>query len=585
MSFKSGLQASLEEFEEGHGRRSGEICGDLLQQALAVVHDGVVIVDAVRPDYPIVYCNLQFQKITGYTSEEVFGQNCRFLQGKETDGASVVRIRDSLARGEAVNTEILNYRKNGEPFWNRLSITPIRDSNNLVTHFVGIQQDISEHIEITERLSYEASHDYLTKLYNRREFQRRLGRLVRDVQHRNETHCVLHLDLDEFKLINDTAGHAAGDVALLEIIERFRVDLRKGDLLARLGGDEFGLILTHCDLTVAEAIGWKLVSAVRGRVFQYGGRSFPLGLSAGIAQVDHNTASMEEVLKNADVACYAAKSAGKNSVRVFKQGAQEISQHLDDMLSIQDIARAVSEDSFELYRHGIYRVSAESGRPGSLAAEEVLIRMRVGDQLIAPGRFLPAAERFNMISAIDMWVVNNLFLYLHHQSAFDRHSCFNINISGQSLGDDSFTSNLIAGMERLQNRCPNLCFEITETSAIRDIEAGIRFIKSLRRCGSRFALDDFGSGLSSLAYLKTIPVDFIKIDGTLIRDVAGDRRGRAMVKSISDMGHSLGMRVIAEYVETEECLKVLEEIGVDYAQGYYFEKPQPLLPQRATSDV
>lgn len=557
----------------------------LFKQAVDSVHNGVVIVDALQPDYPIIYCNRHFLSMTGYSHAEVLGRNCRFLQGEGTNPASIAQIRQSLAQGDAVTTEILNYRKNGQSFWNRLSISPVKGPDGVITHYVGILHDMSEFMEITERLSYEASHDHLTRLYNRREFLRQLGRLVRDARKEEEVHTLLHLDVDEFKIINDTAGHAAGDLALLDLVERFRQELRKGDILARLGGDEFGLILGHCDIPMAEAIAWKLVSVVRSRLFQHGGHSFPLGLSVGIARVDADSVSSAEVLKHADVACYAAKSAGKNSVRVFESGTEEIARHLSDMLSVQDIARAVSEDGFVLHKHGIFRINASTGVPGTLAAEEILVRMRVGDKIIAPGRFLPAAERFNMVSAIDTWVINNLFTYLRSQSAFERHSCFNINLSAQSLSDDSFAHNLIAGLGRLENRCPNLCFEITETTAMRDIEAGIKFMDSLRRCGCRFALDDFGSGLSSLAYLKIIPADFLKIDGNLIRGIENDPRGRAMVKSISDMGHSLGMRVIAEYVETADCVEALKEIGVDYAQGYYFEKPQPLLPLRMAQNL
>ncbi|MCG7985555.1 MAG: EAL domain-containing protein [Candidatus Thiodiazotropha lotti] len=448
-------------------------------------------------------------------------------------------------------------------------------------HQKTLISEIASHLETSQALArekeqaaHQASHDPLTGLINRREFDSRLEQSLMLATRESVKHVLLYIDLDQFKVVNDTCGHVAGD-ALLQQLRKVMLDqVRQGDTLARLGGDEFGLLLPHCELRNAEKIANNLIGAIREYRFTWEEDSFTVGASIGLVAIDNHWADINQILSAADSACYLAKEAGRSQVRAYEESDQELAERKGEMMWISRLVTALQENHFVLYGQRILNIDADN--EASMKHVEALVRLQTNEgDIVPPGAFIPAAERFNLISQIDRWVFDKS-IELFHDSVFDTPIVLSINLSGISISSPGFLLHVEQTIQEEGLNGHRLCFEITESSAVRNLEAATKFIQQLTSLGCLFALDDFGSGMSSFQYLKALHVDYIKIDGAFVRDVTLDPTDCAMVKAIKDVATSMNLITIAEYVEDEATLQALKEIGVDYAQGYYIGMPCPL---------
>jgi len=380
------------------------------------------------------------------------------------------------------------------------------------------------------------------------------------------------MDLDQFKIINDTCGHSAGDELLRQLGREMRSVIRKQDTLSRLGGDEFGLLLEHCSLNEAHHVAETILNKVQNFHFSWNGKIFRIGISIGLVAINQNFSDMTELLQWADSACYMAKESGRNRIHIYHPEDKELALRHGQMKWVSKINQALEDNRFIIYAQTIEPLDQSGGKH-----YELLLRMIDEDgETIPPGAFLPAAERFDLMEKIDQWVVGNAFSLLSSHSKFlDNVEFVSINLSGPSLTNESFLTDIIERFEDYSVEPSKICFEVTETVAISNMDCAIKFITKLKSIGCRFALDDFGSGLSSFGYLKSIPVDYLKIDGVFVKDMVTDPIDYAMVKSINDIGHVMSKKTIAEYVENEEIKNMLRMLGVDFAQGYGIDKPQP----------
>lgn len=434
-----------------------------------------------------------------------------------------------------------------------------------------------EHRRAEATIRHLAYHDPLTGLANRHHFERRLKESLDDARERGTAHALLYVDLDQFKVVNDTCGHGAGDELLRQLGLLLQGQVRQNDLLGRLGGDEFGLLLASCPLERATSIATNLLAVINGFRFAWSGKSFAVGASIGVVPIDDPSTTETELLAAADIACYAAKDMGRNRIHVYDRNDDEMLRRKGEMHWVSRIREALEQNRFVLFRQAIVPVAGDAQPTG---CSEVLLRMRDEDgSLIAPGAFLPAAERYNLAGAVDRWVVRALLSQLaeHGYAKANPARTFFVNISGATLNDDGFFPFLREELRRTGVAPSTLCFEITETAAVANLSRAVSFIRDVRGDGCRFALDDFGAGLSSFSYLKTIPVDFLKIDGGFVRDMLDDPMDRAIVEAITHIGQSVGLKTIAEFVESDSILESLADVGVDCAQGYAIHRPEPLI--------
>lgn len=453
--------------------------------------------------------------------------------------------------------------------------------NAMAASLKSARDDLQERVrEATARLSYQATHDTLTGLVNRREFDARLERAAASSSSQGSVHALCYMDLDQFKIVNDTCGHDAGDELLRQISELMQGRLRERDTLARLGGDEFGLLLENCPLDMAYSIVESLRQAVQDYRFAWGERVFSVGASFGLLAVTDESGNAASLMSAADAACYTAKDMGRNRIHLHRPGDGELARRRGEMQWVSRITHALEEDRFELYYQTIMPLSAtESAEEGTHF--EILLRMRGEDgvAVIPPMAFIPAAERYNLMRQLDRWVISRAF-FLHARiprvaDAVHPLTC-TVNLSGASLCDEHFLAFVRDQFAHTGVIPSSICFEITETAAIINLRAAVELMTELKKDGCRFSLDDFGSGLSSFTYLKNLPVDYLKIDGAFVKDMASDPIDFAMVQSINRIGHVIGLRTVAEFVESEAVLRQLKEIGVDYAQGNWIHQPRPI---------
>jgi len=436
--------------------------------------------------------------------------------------------------------------------------------------------DVTERKRAEQMLSFQATHDALTGLVNRSEFERRLARMLETTRTSQDTHALCYLDLDQFKVINDTCGHMAGDELLRQLGRLLSVAVRKRDTLARLGGDEFGVLMEHCTLTQALRVANELRSTVTEFHFVWDRQIFRIGVSIGLVPITETSESVANLLSTADSACYVAKEEGRNRVHVHQLGDTELARRQGEMRWVARIDQALEDQRLQLWSQPIVPVMTGSGEGEHF---ELLLRL-VDEQgkIIPPGAFLPAAERYGLSTKLDRWVVGAAFDWLNRNpKLLERlHLCC-INLSGTSLADEDFLKFMQERLEQSKIPPQKICFELTETAAISNLSRAMTFMGILKARGCLFALDDFGSGLSSFAYLKTLPVDYLKIDGAFVKDIVNDEVSLAMVRSINDVGKVMGKRTIAELVENDAILEKLREIGVDCAQGYGISRPAPIL--------
>ncbi len=675
-----------------------------------------LLTDALSPDYPILYANRAFERLTGYSAREVLGRNCRFLQDDDREQAGIDAIRSALAEARPLEVVLRNYRKDGTPFWNQLRLLPLRDEQGDVSHFVGIQEDVtalrrstlatrarsqdagfelrllrdaneraqitlrsiseavicttpngeidylnpaaealldlspgdarptlsalrflsehnrepaanplvqcleeqqqlrfdahlllcargreivvqgsaapilgsegevlgavltlrdvSETRRITQQLARMATHDALTGLANRAEFERRLEQTLESTRERGTQHALCYIDLDKFRILNDTLGHVAGDELIKQIATLLEQQVWPRDMLARLGGDEFGLLLAHCPLDKAIDVAESLLGAVRRFRFLWQGQPFDTRISIGVVPISPSAESTIQLLSRGDVACYTAKELGGDRLHVYQAEDSESARLHEQLQRVAELAEALRHGRFRLYGQPIVPLGKAQFEPQQRF--EILLRLvDRGGNLVLPDGFIPTAERYGVMDEIDRWVIHSA-LSSYHATFGQRGVGLTINLSGKSLSDDSLLP--FIRKELLQFAVPpeHICFEITETAAISQLDRVLVLMHELQGLGCRFALDDFGSGLSSFAYLKNLPVDYLKIAGGFVRDMASNRIDYGMVAAIHQIGHIMEIETIAEGVESAEALAKLRELGVDYAQGFLLGRPRPL---------
>jgi len=452
-----------------------------------------------------------------------------------------------------------------------------RGVNHMASHLQAMQDQMQEKIDqATARLVYQASHDELTGLINRREFEQRLERLLQSALQQGREHALCYMDLDQFKVINDTCGHAAGDELLRQLALLLKGNLRDRDTLARLGGDEFALLLENCSVSDALEVADTFRAEVQRFRFKWEDRIFAIGMSVGMVAINRDSGTTASLLSAADAACYVAKDRGRNQIHVYESRDIDLTRHRGEMQWVTRIQRALEENRLRLSWQEIRRTDY-TVEP--MRHVELLLRMVDDDgSEILPMAFIPAAERYSIMPALDSWVIGETWRTCQRYLASKReqHCLFAVNLSGASLKDPAFRRMLLEKLQENPDLGPHLCFEITETAAIGNLAVVNEFIDAMREFGCSFALDDFGSGLSSFTYLKNLKVDYLKIDGAFVRDIVSNAIDRSMVEAIHRIGHQMGLKTVAEYVESDQILALLRQIGVDYVQGNGVHCPEPL---------
>ena len=555
------------------GRRQERL---MVQKVFEHISDGVITVD---DDGNVEYLNPIAEQLTGWTNEQAQGKPLKevyhVVDEKSLEPADdpLARIQGRSASNEQQNNRVL-LRRGGWEFIVEDTATPLHDADGNVVGAVVVFADVSEIRGLERWLAYESSHDPLTGLINRRRFEERVREALDSARDEFRQHALIHMDLDQFKLINDSYGHVAGDQLLKEVSALLMGHLDGGDSLARLGGDEFGIILEDCPLDTARETARELCRAVRDYRFVWNDKPFAIAVSIGLVPVTDQWSDLAEVMRVADSACHVAKEQGCNRVHVFQAEDLALRQRDGQIRWIERIRHAFNEDRFRLYCQNIVPLSSGSG---GTPHYEILLRMvdREGN-VVRPSGFIAAAERYHLMPTIDRWVVTNALRLLAERR--DRAGIFSINISGQSLDDEEFLSDVVGLLEHYDVPSENICFEITETAAASSLVVVRRFMSVLREMGCKFALDDFGRGVSSFAYLKNLSVDYLKIDGMFVRNLVEDKVGYAMVESINKIGHVMGVQTIAEFVESQAVLQKLIDLGVDLVQGYELGRPRPLMP-------
>jgi len=452
-----------------------------------------------------------------------------------------------------------------------------RGVNHMAAQLQTMQDQMLERIDqATARLIYQASHDALTGLINRREFEQRLERMLLSALQQDREHALCYMDLDQFKVINDTCGHAAGDELLRQLALLLKGNLRERDTLARLGGDEFALLLENCSVADAQEVADSFRAEVQRFRFKWGDRIFAVGMSVGMVAINRDSGSAASLLSAADAACYVAKGRGRNQIHIYESRDIDLVRHRGEMQWVTRIQRALEEHRLRLLWQEIRPIDGVVER---ICHVEVLLRMVDDDgSEILPMAFIPAAERYSIMPAIDSWVIEETLRVCgqYRVTRGELPCLFAINLSGASLKDPEFRRMLLSRLQGNPDIGPNLCFEITETAAIGNLSVVNEFIDAMRGFGCSFALDDFGSGLSSFTYLKNLKVDYLKIDGAFVRDIASNAIDYSMVDAVHRIGKQMGLKTVAEYVESEQTLALLRQIGVDYVQGNGVHAPEPL---------
>ena len=526
-------------------------------------------------DKRIIYMNPIARRITGWNEEEAIGMPVdtvfRLIHEQTREPVKSTVDECLLQQGTVLFEEpAILINKNGDEFAVENSSSPIRGHNGELIGAVMVFRNITHIRNLSKKMEFQATHDALTGLINRHEFEHQLNIAVKSARDDNRTHAICYLDLDQFKIVNDTCGHLAGDQLLKEIAALMPLSIRSSDCLARLGGDEFGVLMLDCPIKQAEKVADSLRASIRDFNFSWDRKTFDIGVSIGLVPISKDSGSVQDILRRSDSACYIAKDLGRNRVHVYKPDDIEISRRHGEMQWITRIKNALEQDFFQLALQAVKPVTDRNGR----LHYEVLLRLDEGKgDIIPPMSFIPAAERYDMMPVLDKWVINATFRLISEEQNRNRH-IYNINLSGQTLCDTDILEYIRTQIDHYGIDATDLCFEITETAVIANLSLAIDFIGRMKKMGCMFALDDFGSGLSSFAYLKKLPVDFIKIDGEFVRDITEDPMDRAIVSAINDIGHEIGLTTIAEYVESEEVLRILEQLGVDYVQGFAVEKPR-----------
>lgn len=567
--------------QQAREKRLADIAFDEKERArvtLQSIGDAVITTDIHEA---VDYLNPVAERLTQWTLDEARGKPlskvCSLID-ERTMQALPGRLGKALHDHQSLpfgGGEVALVRRDGTSMAIEDSAAPLFDQHGAVIGGVMVFRDVTATRRMAQRITWAATHDSLTGLTNRREFESRVEAALLSARNSDAHHVLCYLDLDQFKVINDTCGHAAGDAMLKQLGGVLQARLRESDTLARLGGDEFGVLLAGCALDRAQLIANDLLAAVRDHRFQWEGKPFTVGVSIGLVAVNAGTGSRTDVFSAADTACYTAKEQGRNRVCVYQSSDADMAQRRNDMGWAARLTQALEEDRFVLHYQPYLSLGQHSAEGQHI---EILLRLIDEDgKVVPPGSFLPAAERYNIMPAIDRWVVKTVFArYRDLQAQMGSPLTCAINLSGTTLNSDGILAFIREQAEQHQLPHGAICFEITETAAINNMRHATQFMRDLKALGFCFALDDFGIGTSSLAYLKTLPVDYLKIDGSFVRNIVNDPVDRAMADTINRVGHIMGLQTVGEFAESAAVISELRTLGVDFAQGYGVQRPQAL---------
>ena len=537
------------------------------------IGDGVITTDI---DGEINSINPVAERLSGWNAEDATGRHISqvFMVVNEKTGKKVEDpVIQCLKKKEIVElgSETVLIHRHGMEIPIEDSAAPIKNADGLVVGAVLVFHDVSQSRAHANEIEYQANHDALTGLLNRREFDRRLQQSVVKAREGDCENILLFMDLDRFKIVNDSAGHAAGDELLKQLTKLMSGKLRQRDTFARLGGDEFAVLLEFCSKDIGLKVANKLRSAIEDFRFFWKGRVFNIGVSIGLVPFSSSTETADNLLSEADAACYTAKEGGRNRVQVYDSAA---AKKREESSIINMLTEAFENNRMTLFQQEI-RATEENQKQTHY---EILVRMMSETgEIISPAMFLPAAERYGLATTLDRWVIKTVFNWLSkHGSKLSRPVMLSINLSGQSITDKFMAGFIKQQFKEFEIKEDTVCFEITETAAMNDLYRARQFIDEIKLLGCKFSLDDFGSGHASYAHLKNLPVNFLKIDGMFVKDITHDPIDFAIVKSVNEVGQVLGMQTIAEFVENDEIVEKLSEIGVNFLQGYAISRPAPL---------
>jgi diguanylate cyclase (GGDEF)-like protein/PAS domain S-box-containing protein len=563
-------------------KRAEEALFEAKERAQVTLHsigDAVITTDA----HAVVdYLNPVAEALTGWTTTEAQGRPLSEVfrivneQSRQPAPDPVVRcLQEGKIIGLANHSVLIG--RHGQEYHVDDSVAPMHGRDGQVLGAVLVFHDVTETRQLTRQLEYDATHDALTGLINRPEFERRLERALASAQQYGASHALCYLDLDHFKIVNDTAGHVAGDALLKQINTILAGLFRERDTLARIGGDEFALLLNNCPLDRAQLIAQVAVSTLRDYRFQWADRTYQIGVSIGLVPITAKAQDTAQLLTQADVACYIAKELGRNRVHLYQHEDSETALRHGEILGAAGLRDTLEQGRFRLHYQPIIPLATPDSRP---VCYEALLRVvsKSGpdepSELVMPAAFIPAAERYGLMGAVDRWVIQAT-LRAYAAGIGKTGAMIAINLSGNSLSDETLLDFIEALFAEHGFPPERVCFEITETAAIQNLHRAAKLMTALKRHGSQFALDDFGSGLSSFHYLKTLPVDYLKIDGSFVKDMIDQASDCALVAAINQMSHTLGIQTVAEYAHSRAVAERLRELGVDYAQGYFFGQPMP----------
>lgn len=545
------------------------------QVTLKSIGDAVITTDI---NGLIEFINPVAENMTGWRFEEARGQHIDTVfniiyedsRKRVPSPISLCLVKNKII---GMDEKVLLINRLGTEYCIQDSAAPINGQNGIVQGVVLVFSDVTQARRLSKELAYHATHDPLTGLVNRRVFEQRLNRILNSRHSSAEQHIFCYLDLDQFKIINDSCGHTAGDELLKQVTTILQAKVRTRDTVARLGGDEFGILMEHCSLERGKRLANSLREYIAEYRFQWDEKSFRIGVSIGLMQISEEFNNLNDLLITADASCYAAKDAGRNRVHVYHPNDVDIKLRSGQVQWVIKLNKALDEHQFHLFKQEIRSYGNEGGEH-----YEVLVRLEnEKKELIPPDAFIPAAERYGLMPKIDQFIIENTFSFFAENSqSLDALSLCSINLSGHTLSSEWLFEFITKTIRYYALPPEKFCFEITETAAISNLNRVTVFIKQIKELNCLFALDDFGSGLSSFAYLKNLPVDFLKIDGMFVKDICKDPVDFAMVKSINEIGHLMGKKTIAEYVENECIYNKLNEIGVDFSQGYWISQPKPL---------
>ena len=547
------------------------------QVTLSSIGEGVI---TTNDEEVIEFLNPVAELITGWSQAEARGRHLSEvmqLLDEKTRQPTATSMGLALRENRINSTEaqVLLRTRDGIERAVEDKAAPIHDRHGRVVGGVVVLQDVSAARRMAQRLSWAATHDALTGLFNRSEFERLVDAALESAHNQGAQHVLMYMDLDQFKLVNDSCGHAAGDTLLRQVSSRLQGKLRQSDTLARLGGDEFGALLEGCPLDRAELIAADLVSALGDYRLIVESKAFSVGISIGLVVINAQSQSAAEVFAAADSACYAAKERGSNQVRVYHGADEHIVQRREEVNWALRLTRTLEEERFTLHYQSYQGLGV-----GDNAGQHIEILLRMIDedgQLVMPGSFIPAAERYNVMPDIDRWVIRNVFARYHDLARqLGAPLTCAINLSGTTIKSSGLCEFIRshALVHDLPRR--SICFEITETATINNLRGAAQFMHDIKGLGFLFALDDFGIGTSSFGYLRNLPVDLLKIDGSFVRDIATDPLDRAMAETINRVGHIMGLETVGEFAESQTVIDELREMGVNFAQGYAVHKPQRL---------